>query len=315
MLFDIFLPVNLHLFDGEGAAAGSEGAAAPAEETAKKGEKVDLSQVHFGKPDPAPAVQESEPTKAPATPTDAQPASENDLRKEFRELIRGKYKDVYAQETQKMIDRRYAASKDTEARLKALEPLLRMEGRKYGKDATDVDGIIAAALADEANYEQRAFANGFTAEQQRQWDAMEDQNAAAEAIRREAEMEQKARETGQRWEAEAAALSKEFADFDFADQFENNEKFRDLLLKGVDMKAAYQATNFDKLMQSAVAYSATQSAKNVTESIRAKGARPVENGASSSNAGIITRSDPSTLTLDEIREIAKRARQGEKIRF
>lgn len=315
MLLDIYLPVNLHLFDGEGAAAdGETGAAAPAEETAK-GDKVDLSRVRFGKQEPAPAAQASEPTTAPATPTDATPASEEDVRKEFLGLIRGKYKDAYAAETQKMIDRRYKAAKEAEEKLKAVEPLLRMEGRKYERDATDVAGIVAAALADEANYERRAYANGMTAAQQRHIDEIEDRAAAADALREQAERDQHARETGQRWEAEATALSKEFADFDFADQFENNDRFRDMLCKGIDMKAAYLAANFDKLMQSAVAYSATQSAKNVTDSIRAKGARPVENGASSSNAGIITRSDPSTLSLEEIREIAKRARAGEKIRF
>jgi hypothetical protein len=52
----------------------------------------------------------------------------------------------------------------------------------------------------------------------------------------------------------------------------------------------------------------------VTQNIRAKGARPAENGTSQRAAATI-KSDPSKLTLDDFEEISRRLARGEKITF
>ena len=55
-------------------------------------------------------------------------------------------------------------------------------------------------------------------------------------------------------------------------------------------------------------------AQQVTDNVRARGARPAENGVSS-GSGFLVKSDVSKLTKKDRAEIARRAAHGEKIVF
>ena len=56
----------------------------------------------------------------------------------FRGMITGEYKDEFGQEMQRIIDKRFAKSKQTEASLKAVQPILGMLAEKYGVKPEDV---------------------------------------------------------------------------------------------------------------------------------------------------------------------------------
>lgn len=302
------LPIKLNLFDGEGAAAGGEGTAA---EAASKGN--DPSQIVYGK-QPAEAPQSSEPN-APEQPADAKPATEEDLGKEFRDMIRGKFKDQYAAEVQRAIDRRFKSVKTTEQRLAQAEPILDSLVQKYGlKDASDLEALQAAVDKDDSLIEDAAYAEGMSVDQYREFQRLKRQNAVLQRQQEIAEEQQQVRETAEKWYAEAESLKQKYADFNLEECLAD-EGFMKILNAGVPMETAYVAKYHDKLMSQATAFVATQAQKDVTDTIRAKGLRPMENGASSANAGVITKSDPSKLTLKEFDEIARRAARGEKIVF
>lgn len=309
MLTISLMPINLHLFDGEGAAAGGEGSAAEA--AAPKGD--DPRQIVYGK-QPAEAPQGNEPTAPEPTPADAQPAAEEDLGKEFRDMIRGKYKDQYAAEVQRAIDRRFKSVKTTEQRLAQAEPLLDSLAQKYGLDASDLEALQAAVDKDDSLIEDAAYAEGMSVDQYREFQRLKRQNAVLQHQQEIAEEQQQVRETAERWYAEAEVLKQKYADFNLEECLAD-EGFMKILNAGVPMETAYVAKYHDKLMSQATAFVATQAQKDVTDTIRAKGLRPTENGASSANAGVITKSDPSKLTAKDFEDIARRSARGERIVF
>ncbi|MDO4846436.1 MAG: hypothetical protein Q3977_07430, partial [Oscillospiraceae bacterium] len=65
----------------------------------------------------------------------------------------------------------------------------------------------------------------------------------------------------------------------------------------------------------AAASAAKTAEENVVKNIRAKGDRPAEVGADANNSPILTKSDPSRLSLREFESIAKRVARGERITF
>ena len=78
------------------------------------------------------------------------------------------------------------------------------------------------------------------------------------------------------------------------------------------MQKAYEVSHFDEIKENLAQVSAQRTAKAVTDNIRAKGNRPVENGTSSQGA-ISVKSNVESLTNKEIDELIKRAERGEII--
>ena len=118
-------------------------------------------------------------------------------------------------------------------------------------------------------------------------------------------MQRKSREESLKNQAEET--KKIYPDFDFEKQLENRE-FRRLLSAGVSVKNAYEVVNMENILEN----NSKNAEKSVVNSIRSKGSRPVENGASA-GGGILMAGNASALTKKEREELAKRAARGEQI--
>ena len=59
-------------------------------------------------------------------------------------------------------------------------------------------------------------------------------------------------------------------------------RFLQLLGAGVDVRTAYEVVHRDEILSGAMQYAARQAARKTAEDIRARGARPLENGATGS---------------------------------
>ena len=106
-------PANLHLFEGGAAGAagaGGEGAAAGADQAGSQAQAVNSQTAPGGNPS-ADAGQST--TKTP-----------EQLQNEFRELIRGEYKDAYTKEFQKQFNSRHREVKETQERLESYQPIM-----------------------------------------------------------------------------------------------------------------------------------------------------------------------------------------------
>lgn len=130
---------------------------------------------------------------------------------------------------------------------------------------------------------------------------------------------------GDRQYLEAEALEKgmtveqlkgKFPELDLATEFDNPEFVR-MLDHGISVGTAYQAVHFDDLMGGALQHTAATTERKVLDSIRARGARPAENGASGSSGAREKPIDVTKLTKQQRNELIERARRNpdERITF
>ena len=91
-----------------------------------------------------------------------------------------------------------------------------------------------------------------------------------------------------------------------------NPAFGRLITAGVDARTAYETVHRDQVLTAAMAYAARRSREQTARAVASGGHRVTENRGRSSS---VSRSDPSTLTGEELADIRKRVFNGEKIRF
>lgn len=273
--------MNLRIFDGEGAAAGTAAAGTTTEGTAG-GEGTGAGR---------------------------------DFHAEFDTMVKGDYKEAFDARVQKIVQGRLKNSKQTEERLKAAEGVLAMVGERYNLDGKDLEALRTALDGDRQYLEAEALEKGMTVEQLAQFKKMERENKSfqeqLQAERQRQEFERKF--AG--WTEEAEMLRDKFPALDLAEEFENPEFVR-MLDHGIGVATAYQAVHFDDLMGGALQHAAVTTEKKVLDSIRARGARPAENGAGGSS-GAREVIDVTKLTKQQRQELIDRARRNpdERISF
>ena len=87
-----------------------------------------------------------------------------------------------------------------------------------------------------------------------------------------------------------------------------------MLRAGVPVQHAYEVVHMDQIKAGVAAMQAKATEKQVVDGIRAKGARPQENGTTSQGAFIV-KDDVSKLSKRDRAEIIRRAARGEHIEF
>ncbi|MBP5302025.1 MAG: hypothetical protein J6Y88_02115 [Bacteroidales bacterium] len=300
--------LNLHLFEGEGAAAaageaGAQGEAAKATVpgNTRRGKSA-LSNVLYGTEAPA---AESEQKPEVKVTSDAL----EEKRKAFKEMIAGEYKDMYAEEFQNAFNRRFSDYKKLQQDVENSKPILDKLAARYNimdgdlsklEKAIDDDRTYWAAAAEEAGMDEDSF---------REMQNLKRQNAELLRFQQEQQARTQADMQVKQWMQEADVVKTRFPNFDFANEM-NNPDFVKLLRKGTPVEHAYKLIHFDELMSD----NALNTQRAVTENIRAKGARPAENGTSSQSPFTVKRS-ASQLNRADRSEIVARVRRGEQIGF
>lgn len=311
--------ISLRLFDGEGggAEAPAQGETQASAGNTRQSKSGALSDVKYGKQPEAEtqtevqSAAETEKVKDVETTSDALEAK----KKAFRELINGEYKDLYTQETQRMIDRRFKEARENEKRMKAYQPVLDTLMERYGIEDGDAKRLMEAVDNDHAYWSEAAEAAGMSEDQYRAFRQLKRENA--ELLRAQQAQQQEAliRAQGEKWfkEAEAMKANPMYQNFDLSQELQNQE-FLSLLQAGTPMEHAYKVMHLDELMANAVQQAAVSTEKKVADSVRAKGSRPSENGTNS-NSAFVTKTDPSKLTRADFEEIERRVARGERISF
>lgn len=337
------LPVILSLFDGGGAGgaasagATGDGSAAPGVEQAEsnqgdtKGGRAstrrgnntgeDLSDVVYGKQPPEAVQQQNAAQKQEGNTVQSHAAGEakskEELHAEFLELVNGKYKDAYTAETQRIIDRRFKTAKETEQALNAQRGVIESLMTRYGIADGDIDKLTEAVNADDELLRDAAEAHGMDVPQFREFQKMKRENEAL----KQAEAARLGKERADRqiaaWEEEVAALRGtpeapgDYPDINLSEEVKN-PVFLSMLRAHVPLRDAYEQVHRDEIRQKIAAQAAADAEKRISDSIRANGMRPKENG-SSSRSSFQSKTDPSNWTNADMDEVAKRVRRGEKV--
>lgn len=236
-----------------------------------------------------------------------------DFGKEFKDLIKGEYKDAYQKELQRVIDKRFKNSKANEDRLAQYDVVLAPLFDKYG--VQDIDNLKLALDNDESLWEEKAFEQGLTVEQYKQIEGLKRENQALVNAQKQREQLERANLIKAEWEKDAEEIRSMYdADFDIETEISENEEFKKLVSVGISVKDAYRTINMEKILQANTEATSVLTQKKVVENIKAKGNRPSENGLNATQP-TNTRIDVSKLTPKERREYAMRASRGERIDF
>lgn len=290
------LMINLQLFaEGAGAdAGGSEGSGANGEVAAFQG-----------------------------TGVNAQAAAEQtmdvnvDRNAEFEKLIKGEYKEQFDARMQDTIKQRLKGTKETVEKYNSLAPTLELLSQRYGVDVGNIEALNKAIEEDNSFYEDEALRLGIPVEELKKMRKMERENEMLRKERDERKAEEHAaRERAQKyskWVAEESEAKKVYPSLSL-DEEAKNPKFFNLINAGVDVKTAFEVVHRDEMIPTAMQFASERATQKVANSIRANGARPVENGNASQSA-TVSKTDPSKLSSSEFEEIRRRVRAGEKITF
>ena len=288
---------------GEGGTAEGQGVTGAAALPQTKGEKNNpLANVKYG-------IQEEAPAAEVHTETVAQP----DRNAEFEKLIKGEYKDLYDAKMQDTIQKRLKGQKETVDKFNALAPTIEMMAKKYGVDASDIEGLNKAIQEDDSYYEQEALEKGLTVQQLKEIRKMERENADLKAQMEEQQRQENGKKLYSQWMQQADEAKKVYPSFDLKAEM-NNPKFVDLLRSNIDVRTAYEVLHKDDIIRGAMQFTAQTVESKLSKKIASNGSRPSENGMASQSAAVV-KSDVSQLSKEDRAEIIRRVQRGEKIRF
>lgn len=289
--------VDLSLFDG---GEGATGEGSPAGEVSSEATE---------------SAAETQSGEEEQSDADSQP-TEEERAKKYQEFKK-EYKDLYTKEFQDTFNRRFKDVKNMEKQLSEYSQLMDMLNERY--DCKDVKSAMEALENDTTFWEQKAYDMGLPVEQAKEISKLKRENRAFHEQMNFIKSQQMANETRQAWENEAEGLKAQYPDLDI-DSEVADQRFQDLLVSltkaGFEnpVQIAYETCHADEVKAAIASHVAQQTEKKVTDNIKAKGSRPVENGASSSNA-FSQKVDVSKLTDKEMDEYIKRASRGEMISF
>ena len=316
MYFDIFLPVNLHLFDGEGGGGegGTQGetqASAPA--PTRRGKSGENNVVYGRQPQ---AESQTEPPAAGEKQEGDVVTTSNTLeekRKAYDELIRGEYKDFYTQDTQKMIDRRFKETKGLQEQLGQVQPLIDLLAQKYQVDGKDLNKLVQAVESDDVYWADAAQEAGMSIEQYKEFQKIQRENKELLAREQARQGREAIDRQVQQWYQEAEAMKGDYANFDLAREMQNPE-FLSMLKSKVPVRTAYEVVHLDEIKSAQRQMAAQATERQITANVRARGARPPENGTTS-RSGFTVKDDVSKLSKADRAEIVRQVQRGKRIEF
>lgn len=279
--------MNLHLFDGEGSAAGPAGGMGVSGIASADG--VDGSANQTG-------------VDGPANQTGEEVMS-------FEDLINSpQYKDEANKYISSKIRDRVKKSNDT---IKAQGDILAMVASKYGMDTSDLAKLHEAVASDESYYEDVAIREGLTIDQAKRLVDAERKSQAYEEQIKQAEQERQVQEQVAAWRAEAEQVKQIFPDFDLQKEMQN-PTFNQMLRQGYGMRQAYVSMHDLDILQGAMGYTAAAVREATANEIASRGSRPRE-AATANRASATVRTDVSKLTKADREELSRRALAGETI--
>lgn len=307
------LPTFLQLFAGEGGGAGDGGGVAGSLGGSVSGQADDTGgeqpAVLYGRQDGS--AEGLDAGDENTHPDGKETQKERQAR--FRELVNGEFRDIYQQETQRMIDRRFKETKGLQEQLAGQRSILDQLSSRYGTAPGDMAALQKAMDGDTAMWEHAAEEAGMTVDQYRMVEQMRQNNARMQAQLLQMQAVQKSRAQVEQWQQEAAQLRQDYPDFDLG-RFVADPQNVEYLKRGVPMRMVYEYSNRDAIMQDTASRAARQAETNVVNNIRARGARPKENGAKN-RPGVVVKDNVESLTNEDIDEIIRRVQRGEKISF
>ena len=271
--------LNIHAFDGDGAAASASGEASGDAASAQVGNNGSANN---------------------GTNT----ASNETAESTFDDYVKA-HKDEANEWFQKQFKRRHKDYKQLQERSKAADTVLNMLATKYGfEDARDINAITEALQRDDFLYAQRAEENGRSIDEQREWDELERQNREYRAERARQEQQENMQKQVDKWYAESENLKQLFPSFDLEADLQNPE-FTNMLRNGNSVQSAFYAIHGEEIAAGAMEYTASKVRQAAAQDFASRGKRPLEASIRGQASAKSVGKDFSNMSLRELRAYAR----------
>ena len=311
---DTMFRMNLRLFDGGAAAGASAGGEAGGNASGSNAGVADQSKtekVVYGIQDADPIETETQEETTNNNDDKKTKSDPVDKGKAFEDLIKGDYKEQFDARVKQILEKRFKDHGELMQHKNKSDELHEIMFAKYG--VKDLDGLLKAVQDDDSYFEEAAEAENLTVDQYKYKKQLEKENAEKTKALQEIERRENANRAYAEWQRQSESLKTRYPNFSLESEA-RNPQFVKLLQNGIDVKTAFETIHHDEILSGAMMQTANAVRKNVTDSIKARGLRPSENGINA-QAGVIVKNDVSKLTPKDRAEIARRARMGETIKF
>ena len=315
---DFFL--NFHLFDGEGGGEGLGAEASAWAESIGLTEYSQSKQPTSQSDNEKPASKKVEYGKSKDSGSASQVGTDADktqsLEEEWKALTGkgGKFHDLLGQQVSGAIQDRFKNQADLQGQVNQIADDLSPLFSNYGLKAGDFEGLKDAIANDDKFYEAGAEKAGLDVEQYKHQLELQAQADRLQRITDAYERQQQQNEMYAQWEEESADLQQIFPNFDLGLELENNEEFARLIYNGAAVKDAFVSTHLQDILSGANRDATARATQNVVNNIQSRASRPAES-AMHNIAAVERKSDPSSLTNDDMDEIIRRASNGESFSF
>ena len=198
-----------------------------------------------------------------------------------------------------------------EGQLSSHNDLLTILYSRYNVEDGNLQGLQDALSKDLSYLQEEADLRGMDVKQLQYIKNLEAQNMRIQRQQQLAQEQQYIQMQQQKWLQEAEQCKAEFPDFDFMYELNNNPQFESMIRSGVPVLHAYKVAHMKEILEAEKQAAAQQ----VTNNIKARQTRPVENAAKINTRGVFAKTDPRKLTKQDLAEIRRRVERGEKITF
>ena len=286
---------DFHLFDGEGEGAEASFGASEQEP----------QRVEYGR-------SEGEGTPISQVGSDNVDVVEDRIAK--WNAIKGEFKDLYGQDVSNAIQHRFKNQADLSGQIDQISNDLSPLFMNYGLEAGDFEGLKNAIANDDVFFQAQAERAGLDVEQYKENMRLKAEAERGRRITQAYEQQQRQNAMFSQWEAEAAQLQQAFPAFDLGLEIQHNQEFAKLISNGVPVRNAFLTTHAEEIFEGSNANASKVATQNVLNTIQQRASRPAE-GAMHPGAALVRKSDPSSLSNDDIDEINRRVAMGETVSF
>lgn len=220
-----------------------------------------------------------------------------------------KFAKFYGSDVQSAVKDRFKNQADANQRLERLSPMLQALMKKTGAESEEE--LQSLIMNDDSLYEEDAEAAGMSVSAYKNFKKLQDEHDQMVASQEKAQQEQALAQHVNTIREQAEELKQLFPGFNLEEEAQNPEFIKLTRPGGVSVKQAYFALHGDELIPQLMAYGVQTGKDQISRSIQANKARPVEGASLRGSAGASVRLDNENMTDERYEEIKRRTlREG-----
>lgn len=220
-----------------------------------------------------------------------------------------RFAKFYGNDVQSAVKDRFKNQDDANKKLENMEPMLKALMEYTG--AESLEELNELILSDDRLYQEKADAAGMPVEQYKAMQKLQAEHDQLVAEKQKAQEQQQMQQHVAAIRQQAEELKQLFPGFDLDAELQNPEFIKMTSPGGVSVKQAFFALHGEELIPQLMAYGVQTGKEQISRSIQANQARPIEGASLRGSAGASVRIDDGSMTDERYEEIKRRTlREG-----